>query len=126
MPAKKKADPKQQVIEVVPQYEGKTDLERVFGPKVVLAKHGRVELTDHMAKTRARLDQDRAGVRKMLSYEAFYQFAGGVLGFITKRHGEPWRLSITMSDTGSFPQPRPESFETWQDAWKYVTEKMPA
>lgn len=126
MPAKTKAQPKQQVIEVVAQYKGKTDLERVFGHKVVLAKHGRVELTDHMAKTRARLDQDRAGVRKMLSYEAFYQFAGGVLGFITKRPGEPWRLSVTMADMGTFSEPRPESFKTWQDAWKYVTDRMPA
>jgi hypothetical protein len=55
MPKKPQPEP-QRVIEVVPQYNGKTDRERVFGPKVVLATHGRVELTDHMAKTRARLD----------------------------------------------------------------------
>ena len=89
MPAKTKAQPKQQVIEVVAQYKGKTDLERVFGHKVVLAKHGRVELTDHMAKTRARLDQDRAGVRKMLSYEAFYQFAGASSASSRRDMGSP-------------------------------------
>ncbi len=111
------------VIDVQANFPGKTPIEQLFGPPpVVLAEHGEARLTDKKAHASQRLD---AKVRRPFAeYEAFYEFAGGILGYITKKPGEPWKLSVTVSNLGQFPDDRPEDFPTWQAAWAYVTERL--
>lgn len=105
------------------RFPGTTPVEQLFGPpRVVLAEHGEAKLTDEKEHVSHRLD---AKIRPAYAeYEAFYQFAGGILGFITKKPGESWRLSVTVSRAGQFPKDRPEGFPTWQAAWAYVVERL--
>jgi hypothetical protein len=111
------------VIDVSAKYPGKTAAEKLFGPPpTILAEHGEAKLIDHKGHLSHRLDAKTT--RPLAQYEAFYQFSGGILGYITKKQGEPWKLSVTVSRHGQFPKNRPVDFSTWQAAWAYVTERL--
>lgn len=108
------------------RYEGNTGHDRIFGPPwIVVAKHHGTELHDYKEHASHLLDKSRLSVQRVLSHEAFYEFKGGdVLGYITKKVGEPWKLSITLSKSGQFPLDKPDDFPTWQAAWAYVAERL--
>jgi len=111
------------VIDIPANYPGETAIEQLFGPPpVILAEHGEARLIDKKEHSSHRLDAKDSP--RLAKYEQFYEFAGGILGYITKKPGEPWKLSVTVSRVGQFPENRPEEFPTWQAAWAYVTERL--
>lgn len=106
------------------RFPGEDPAERIFGPaKPVLAERGETKLTDEKEHASRRLDaRSRPAYAE---FEELYQFAGGgILGFIAKKRGEAWTLSVVMSRPGQFSEPRPDGFPAWQAAWAYVAERL--